>query len=95
MDSATAMTPVETIARAMQADAGQPADELYWTTPCTGAVVWRSLAQAALSALLTPSESMVEAGMEQGPIGCCNASDKDIREIWQAMIQAAIQESTP
>lgn len=41
----------EAVARAMQADAGHPADELYWDTPCTGAVVWRSLATAAIKAM--------------------------------------------
>lgn len=78
------MTPVETIARAIyKADRDAVRYE---------AETYEPMAQAALSALLTPSESMVEAGMEQGPIGCCNASDKDIRDIWQAMVQAAMRE---
>ena len=72
----------EKIARAMQADAGSPADEAYWTTPCTGAVVWRSLATAALRALETPTPEMVEVG--QAVDGTITAE-----EVWSAMIRKA------
>lgn len=79
------MTKLEEIARAMQADAGKLADEAYWTTPCTGAVIWRALAKAALSALKTPTPEMIEAG--QAVDGTVSAAD-----VWSAMIDAAVGE---
>lgn len=77
-------TMVERVARAMQADAGHPADELYWSTPWTGAVVWRSLATAAINAMREPTEAMVEAGKIVDIKALRGAAN-----IWQAMIDAA------
>lgn len=43
---------------------------------------------AALSALLTPSEGMVEAGCMTGTLNY----KPDVEKCWQAMVQAAMQE---
>jgi len=53
-------------------------------------------AKAALSAILKdhvivprePTEAMLEAGCDIGPIGCCNMSTDDAYECYRAMIQA-------
>lgn len=48
------------------------------------------IARAAIMAMMRPTEAMVEAGQETGPIGCCNPIPSDITEIWQAMLSAAL-----
>ncbi|WP_311270335.1 hypothetical protein [Sphingobium sp. WCS2017Hpa-17] len=47
----TDQSMIEKVARAMQADAGKPADELFWTTAGTSAGIWRQLATAAIKAM--------------------------------------------
>lgn len=89
----TEQTMIERVARAMQADAGQPADEAYWETACTGAAVWRSLARAAIQSMTEPTDAMIDRFVSRalcvsihGDGGWSNYA----REQWQAMIQAAL-----
>lgn len=81
-ERAQAMTPVERIARALAVEDGKFDPELVWQ-------MYIGRAQAALSALLEPSEAMVEAGADAV---FDFMDDKDLRDIWSAMIQAAIAE---
>lgn len=38
-----------------------------------------------------PTEAMIEAAEECGPIGCCNLTPNTAREVWFAMLSAAPQ----
>lgn len=76
------MTPVERIARAMASHAR--------VDPDIGWRIYVGHAQAALTAILTPSESMVEAGWRAKENGM--TLEQMSRAVWQAMVQAAMQE---
>jgi len=52
-------------------------------------------ARAVLTAIREPSVEQLAAGMDQGPIGCCILEGPHAFDIWQAMIDAAINPSAP
>ncbi|OAH41851.1 hypothetical protein AX777_21300 [Sphingobium yanoikuyae] len=85
---------IERVARAMQADAGEPADELYWSTPGTGAGIWRTLAAAAIRAMRDPSDAILDVMHDRIQIlvdpAKRTADIQNDRDLWQAMIDAAL-----
>ena len=64
----------------------EPADELYWDTPGTGAGIWRSLAAAAIKAMREPSFPMVKAMLNTKDDGAGSLHERK----WKAAIDAAL-----
>ena len=52
---------------------------------------WLDQAAAAIKAMREPTNFMlVEATENAGPIDCCSVDEKGAKEVWQAMIDAAL-----
>ncbi|WP_313326297.1 hypothetical protein [Sphingobium yanoikuyae] len=52
---------------------------------------YRRIAAAAIKAMREPTNFMlVEATENAGPIDCCSVDEKGAKEVWQAMIDAAL-----
>lgn len=51
---------------------------------------FRSIARAALVAMIEPSEHMKQEACDTVVVGCCNLDLHEAEEIWRTMINAAL-----
>jgi hypothetical protein len=85
---------IERVARAIQAsEGGPPAEDAYWSTPCTGSIYYTRAASAAIEAMREPTVAMRQAGADNLFGAASDDWKDDAGAIWSAMIEVALSPS--
>lgn len=85
------MTLIERATRALCV--GLPDEDGYQDACCGKCGRWVEKAREVLEAIREPSDAMVDAGLPQ--VQAIEVEEPDIRDVWQAMIDAALEETAP